>query len=376
MTEQSFSIERFRKSFLLLLVVLISLAFGLIIRDFITPVMLAAIFCGLAYPLYEKLLKKLKGRAALASAVALLTVFLLIIGPLLTFLGIVASQAGEISQAVTPWLENNVSIPETQDLGRHIELPQILAPYQSQIFAKLGELSASVGQFLFDLVAAATRGTASFLLALFIMLYAMFFFFRDGQEILSRILYYMPLQSEDELRMVDQFVSVTRATLRCTLIIGVLQGTLAGIAFAVVGIPAAAFWGTLMLVLSVIPGVGTALVWLPATGWLYLNGETTAALGLAIWCLAVVGMVDQVLRPRLVGRDTEMSDLMIMLSTLGGLLIFGATGLVVGPIIAALFVTVWELYGEAFALYLPEVDLGGTRIPEADPPESEPLNSP
>ena len=111
-----------------------------------------------------------------------------------------------------------------------------------------------------------------------------------------------------------------------------------------------------MAVLSIIPGIGTALIWIPTAIWLYFNGQVSAAIGLTLWCTAIVGSVDNVLRPRLVGRDTQMSDLLIMLSTLGGLLLFGATGLVVGPIMAALFVTVWEIYGQSFADYLPEVD--------------------
>jgi predicted PurR-regulated permease PerM len=111
-----------------------------------------------------------------------------------------------------------------------------------------------------------------------------------------------------------------------------------------------------MAVLSIIPGLGTALVWVPAAGWLYLSDEVAAAAGLTVWCIAVVGMVDNIIRPWVVGRDTQMSDLMIMLSTLGGLLLFGAPGLIVGPILAGIFVTVWEIYGETFAAFLPDVD--------------------
>ncbi|MFP6640863.1 MAG: AI-2E family transporter, partial [Myxococcota bacterium] len=184
----------------------------------------------------------------------------------------------------------------------------------------------------------------------------MFFFLRDGQGILEKILYYIPLKSEDELRMVEKFVTVTKATLKGTLVIGIVQGALGGAAFAVIGIEGAAFWGTVMAVLSIIPGIGTALVWIPAAIWLFVNGNNTAAIGLTIWCIAVVGTVDNLLRPRLVGRDTQMSDLLIMLSTLGGLILFGGTGLVVGPIVAALFVTVWEIYGTAFSDYLPNVE--------------------
>ncbi|MCS5636007.1 MAG: AI-2E family transporter [Myxococcota bacterium] len=356
MTEPHFHVERFRKVFLLILVVAISAGFLAMIRPFLTPLLLAAIFTGLSIPLQRRLSAMLGNRQALASALTILLLLGVVIAPLFSFLGIVASQAGEITQSISPWLQERIAASKTGGLGAQLPLPDFLAPYQTQIYAKLGELTSMVGQFFFSTVTAATRGTATFLLGLFVMLYAMFFFLRDGSQLLSQILYYIPLHTEDELRMVEKFVSVTRATLKGSLVIGILQGALAGGAFAVAGVPAAAFWGTVMAVLSIIPGLGTALIWIPAAGWLYLGNETGAAIGLSIWCIAVVGMVDNIVRPRIVGRDTQMSDLMILLSTLGGLLFFGAPGLLIGPILAGLFVTVWEIYGEAFSAYLPEVD--------------------
>ncbi|MEN8162002.1 MAG: AI-2E family transporter, partial [Myxococcota bacterium] len=115
----------------------------------------------------------------------------------------------------------------------------------------------------------------------------------------------------------------------------------------------AAFWGTVMMVLSVIPGVGAPLIWVPAAIWLFATGQTGAGIGLTIWCGAVVGSVDNVLRPRLVGNDAKMSDLMILLSTLGGIALFGAVGFVLGPIVGAVFVTIWEVYGRTFSHVLP-----------------------
>jgi predicted PurR-regulated permease PerM len=152
---------------------------------------------------------------------------------------------------------------------------------------------------------------------------------------------------------VEKFVSVSRATLKGTVIIGVIQGTLAGMALAVAGIQGAAFWGTIMTVLSIIPGVGTALVWLPAAIFLMATGSVASGVVLIVFCGAVVGSVDNFLRPRLVGKDTQMHDLLILFSTLGGLLLFGVVGFILGPILAALFVTVWDIYGAAFRDMLP-----------------------
>ncbi len=148
---------------------------------------------------------------------------------------------------------------------------------------------------------------------------------------------------------------MTRATLKGTLVIGVIQGTLAGLAFAVVGIEGALFWGTIMAVLSIIPAVGAAVVWIPAVIYLLSSGQVFAGLGLLLWCGIVVGSSDNILRPILVGKDTKMPDLLVLLSTLGGIGVYGALGVIIGPIIAALFLTVWALSGEAFKAVLPEV---------------------
>ena len=348
--------ERFRLGFLLILVAAISAAFMAMVWNFVTPVLLAAIFTGLCRPLHQKLIHWLGGRVTLASAITLLLILFLIIAPMILFLGVVAGQALEVSDSIRPWVQQQIATGAQGNLKNSVQLPDFLMPYEKEIYSRVGEMTALMGQFIFETLASLTRGTATFLISLLIMLYSMFFFLRDGHGMLAKILYYIPLKSEDELRMVDKFVIVTKATLKGSLVIGIVQGAMAGAAFAVIGIEGAAFWGTVMAVLSIIPGIGTALVWIPAAIWLYFNGEVVSAVGLTVWCTTIVGTVDNVLRPRLVGRDTQMSDLLIMLSTLGGLLLFGATGLVVGPIMAALFVTVWEIYGQSFSAYLPAVD--------------------
>jgi predicted PurR-regulated permease PerM len=163
------------------------------------------------------------------------------------------------------------------------------------------------------------------------------------------------LNDEDETLMLNKFTSVTRAMLKGTLMIGILQGGLAGTAFAIAGIDNVVFWGTVMAVLSVIPSVGSALVWIPASIILIMQGNVAAGVGLLAFCGLIVGSLDNVLRPILVGKDTKMHELMIFFGTLGGILMFGIAGIFIGPVIASLFVTIWELYGIAFSEYLPEV---------------------
>jgi len=348
--------QRFSRGFLIILAVALSILFYRMVSSFLVTVLLAGIFSAMAQPMYQWLVKLYRGSRALASGTTIFIVLGAIILPLAGFLSIVVAQGISVTNSAVPWVERQMGQPDqiTQLLER-LPFWDHVAPYSDLVAGKVAELAGVVGNFLVSSVASLTFGTVTFLLQLFILLYAMFFFLMDGRQILDRILYYMPLTPEQERQMVGRFVSVTRATIKGTLVIGILQGGLAGLGFAVAGVPQAAFWGTVMAVLSIIPGLGTALVWVPGVIFLVLTNHVVAGILLALWCIAIVGTVDNVLRPRLVGRDTKMSDLLILLSTLGGIVLFGAVGVVIGPIVAALFVTVWELYGEAFKEYLPAV---------------------
>jgi predicted PurR-regulated permease PerM len=183
----------------------------------------------------------------------------------------------------------------------------------------------------------------------------MFYFLTMGEVLLVKILYFLPLHDRDERRLLRRFTSVTKATLKGTLIIGAVQGFICGLAFAFAGIQGPVFWGTVMAVLSIIPAFGTAIVWVPALIILALKGQFVGVAVLAVLCGAVAGNLDNVLRPRLVGKDTEMHDLFVLFGTLGGISMFGILGIILGPIVAALFITIWEIYGKAFEAYLPDV---------------------
>lgn len=346
--------ENFSRVFLLLLVASISLWFVAMIRNFLMTLLLAAIFSGISQPLYTRLTRLFRGRRALASLCSLLVLLVVIVGPLFAFLGILVAQAVEVSQTVTPWIQAQAQEPDK--LARLLDsIPglQRLEPYRVQILQKLGQVVGFAGNLLVGGLQAATKGTVTFLFHFFVLLYAMFFFLMDGRKILDKILYYIPLSDEDERRMLDKFVSVSRATLKGTLIIGIIQGTLGGIGFAVAGIEGAVFWGTIMTVLSIIPGVGPALVWVPAVVYLLVAGHTATGVLLTLYSVLVVGTADNFLRPRLVGRDVKMHDLLILLGTLGGIMLFGVAGFIIGPILAALFATIWEIYGVVFRDVLP-----------------------
>jgi predicted PurR-regulated permease PerM len=352
--------EAINRWVLLLLVIFISALFLSMIRQFLMAIFLAAIISALSYPLYNSLNYRFRGKSALASMTTVIIMVCVIFIPLAGLIGIVTAQAIKVGETVTPWVEQQLSQPDA--ISNALEaLPFIdqIEPYRNLVVKKAADLVSIVSGFMMNKLTEVTLGTVNFVIMSFIMLYCMFFFLIDGMKVLEKILYYLPLEDDDERRMLDKFTSVTRATLKGTLVIGILQGGLAGLAFAVVGITGAVFWGTIMAILSIIPSVGSALVWGPAAIILVATGHLAKGIGLAIFCAVVVGSLDNLLRPILVGKDTQMHELMILFGTLGGIMMFGVVGLVIGPIVAALFVTVWEIYGVAFRDILPVVKIPG-----------------
>jgi len=345
-----------RPPFLLLLLGLITAAFVAMIWPFLLTILMAGVLTALSYPLYRRVLQMLRGRSAAAAIVTLLVLLIMVFAPTISILGAAANQALGISETIGPRLQEMVNTPGAfeQQLQR---LPgfEYIAPYREELVTRAGALIGGLGAILFDALSATTRATVLVMFHFAVLLYTMFFFLTGGPRLLQRSLTYLPLTDAEKEQMLDKFVSVTRATLKSTLVIGGIQGLLGGLAFWVVGIEGAIFWGVIMTVLSIIPGVGGLLVWVPACIALAIQGQIGRALGLGLFCSLLVGSVDNVLRPMLVGRDTRMHELLIFFSTLGGLMLFGATGFIVGPILAALFLTVWELFGVAFRVSTPLV---------------------
>ena len=340
---------RFRRNFLLLLVLVVSVAFFAMVRVFLMTILLAALFSGVAYPVYRALLRTMRGSQTLAAVATLLLLLVLVIAPLLTVGSAVVQEAARVNTTLLPQLQQFISQPA--EIDRRLQgLPgfSYIAPYRAEILTKAGELIGATGAMVITALSATTRTFVVFLFHFVVMLYTMYFFLTGGPTLVRAILAYLPIGDTEKERMLEKFVSVTRATLTGTIFIGLAQGVLGGFAFWFVGIQGAIFWGTVMTVLSIVPGIGGALVWVPAAIVLFALGKVWQALILVAFCALVVGSVDNLLRPILVGRDTQMHELMIFFSTLGGLLLFGAMGFILGPILAALFITVWDMFRTTF----------------------------
>jgi len=339
---------------LILVLIVISALFLRLIAPFLQAMFVAALFAALFTPLYGRLLEWVGGRRGLASFLTLLVALTFVFVPVVLVLGAVVAQAVDIAESARPWIQEQLTTPGTlTGLLESLPFHDRLEPFRETVISRLGEFATVVSGWIVDLVQSITLGTVSALVSGLIVLYTMFFFLMDGDRLLYYMLYYLPLNDEDETKLLARFMSVTRATLKGTAVIGVLQGGLAGLALWFAGIPSALFWAVVMMFLSVVPGIGTALIWIPAVIYLAVDGAYAAAVGVTVFCAIVVGTVDNVLRPKLVGNDTQLHELLIFFSTLGGLIMFGFMGFVIGPIIAALFVTVWDLYGDEFRDWLP-----------------------
>jgi predicted PurR-regulated permease PerM len=343
------------KLLILIIVLLVSVIFVSMIRNFLMVILLASIFAAMAQPVFKGLTRLFRGRRTLASFTTLLLFLVIFLLPLAGLLGIVAGQAIKISQSVTPWINQWIQTPSAlREVIARLPFSEYLFQYQGVILQKAGEMVGTVGTMLFNNISSITVTTLYSIFLFFVFLYTMFFLIKDGDAILGKVMYYLPLPEETEKRLLDRFTSVTKATIKGTLVIGAVQGSLAGFAFWAVGIDSAVFWATVMTFLSVIPTVGTAGIWVPAVIILAVSGEYLKALFLLAFCGLLVGSIDNLLRPWIVGRDIELHELFIFFGTLGGLSMFGLLGFIVGPIIAALFVTLWEIYAEYFSDFLSE----------------------
>ncbi len=353
--------ETVNKAVLLLLVLSISAVFLAMIRNFLMAIFMAGLFSALVHPVYRWLVRLLHGRENLASGITVTGIIVLILVPLSILIGIVVTQAISVGQSVTPWIHSFIHEPSVvSDYLKKLPFYEQALPYRDFIIHKAGQLVGTVSSFLIESLSSATKLTVDALFGTIIMLYVMFYFLTMGRKLLEKILYYLPLEDKDEQLLLNRFTSVAGATIKSTLIIGMLQGLICGLGFSFAHIKAPVFWGSVMAVMSIIPAVGTAIIWGPALLILAMQGDWHGTLILAVVCGAIAGNLDNLLRPRLVGKDTEMHDLFVLFGTLGGISMFGIQGIIVGPIIAALFITIWEIYGNSFHRYLPSVGPGLT----------------
>jgi len=325
---------------------LVSLIFLHVVQSFLIALSLAGICAILARPLFAKLRHLVGGRDGIASGLTLLICIFAVIAPLMFIFYQAAAEAVEVFNDSDEFLEilskdvhdlrdGTLQIPDWIPFEKDLELAG------PQLYDKASDLLKSLATFFASSLSDLTNGTARFFLSLFAFLYAMFFFLPMQTSVFSQFLSYTALEPAFQDKLNRRIISVSRATIKGSLLIGVIQGALGGMGFWLAGFEGAIFWSVIMAILAAIPAVGATPVVLGGAIFLGIEGETTKAIILATWAILVVGSIDNVLRPRLVGKDADMSDLWIFASTLGGLSTFGPAGLVFGPVFAGIFITIW-----------------------------------
>lgn len=320
----------------------VSLLFLGMIRQFLVTLTMAAIFAALTYPMYRWFLKRLGDRKSLSSGITLLSLVLVVLIPAAFILISVVGQAQTIAKRAIPGVKKLLADPTAAaaHIPDWVPFREEAVDVVSTLADKAGKISAELAGFAAKAVSSITSSATGMLIAGLILLYAMFFFYRNGREWLDTAKRSLAVVfSGVEKQVIERAFVVSRATLRGAILVGIIQGTLGGIGLWVAGVPGALFWGSVMAVASLIPIVGTALIWLPAVVYLLATGETLAAGLLALWCVVVVSNIDSVLRPMLVGPDAGLPDLVVLISTFGGLAMFGISGLILGPVLAAVAFT-------------------------------------
>ncbi len=319
-----------------------------LLGSYLFPVFWAVVIAIVFYPLFLKLKIKTGNRASVASILAIGAVILMVMLPILIVGSLIVQESLALYQSVS----QDSAEREGLNLLKQAEgLIAYLEPYgisQSALVEKLRDGIAGVSQTLASSLVTVGQITFSFFISTAIMLYLLFFFFRDGEKLQDTLMYYLPIGDKYERRLFNRFAETSRAVVKGTIAIAALQGLLGGLAFWIVGVSNPVLWGVAMGLLSFIPAVGSAIIWFPVSIILLATGSVWEGVTLIIVGVLLIGLVDEFLRPILVGRGSKMPDSITLMATIGGLATFGVSGLVVGPIIAAFFLSLWVMFGEHY----------------------------
>ena len=335
------------RAFLLLLAAATCL-FGWLLLPFFDVILWAVVIGVLFSPLNRALRDRLGFSGNLAALATVLTSLVTIILPLSWLAYSCAVEGLALYDRVSA---GGSSLPEAVDklsaaFPAAVEWLEKYGYSAAQLKAWLSKAAITAGSFLAKNAVAFTGGAAHFLTNLALVLYISFFLVRDGGRLRSLLIRALPFGDHREERLFRKFAAVTRATVKGSLLVAVAQGTLGGLIFWVLDIRAALLWGVVMTMLSLIPVVGAALVWMPTALYLLATGHYWQGALLMAYGACVIGLADNILRPVLVGRDTKLPDFLVLLSTLGGFSLFGMDGFVTGPMLAVLFITVWQIFME------------------------------
>ncbi|WP_333851165.1 AI-2E family transporter [Leclercia sp.] len=335
------------KGFFILILLIVTWAFFDVLSPYFSAILWAAILAVIFYPVKNTLRIRMGDRNGLASLLSVLLICLIVFIPLMV---IFSSLAFELNIVYTRLQQNDTQFSTVvASLFAHLPgwLRALLIEHDldtaTEIQKKLSDAALRGGQYLAGSAFLIGKGTFGFAISFGVMVYLLFFLLKDGPWLMRQILDSLPLSDFAKQHLFAKFAGVARATVKGTAVVALVQGFLGGLAFWIVGINGSILWGALMAFLSLIPAVGSAIIWVPAAIFLFATHQLWQGLFIVGFFVLVVGLVDNLLRPLLVGKDTKMPDYLILITTLGGMEIYGINGFVIGPLIAALFIACWNL---------------------------------
>jgi len=326
----------------------VTVALAWILLPFYGTILWSAIIAMVFAPVNSRLLVRVNGRRTVAALGTLLIVVFLVMLPLALVTAALVREAAQVFQQ----LQSGEMDPERFFGGVFGALPDWVVSLLGRfglgdfeaIQRRLSVALSQAGQFFAGQALTIGQNTFNFLANLGITSYLAFFLIRDGETLARDARHALPLDATSKRALFAKFTTVIRATVKGNLLVAAIQGALGGLAFWFLGVSGALLWAVLMAFLSLLPAIGAALVWLPVAGYLFLTGAVWQSLALVAWGVLVIGLIDNLLRPILVGKDTRMPDYVVMITTLGGMAVFGINGFVLGPVIAAMFFSVWHLH--------------------------------
>jgi predicted PurR-regulated permease PerM len=348
--------QRLNRIFFLILLIGAGLLVFFVARVFLLPILLAAISAALFYPLHRRILQTVKQKSTLAAFFSLGIFCLIILIPIAVLGYLVTENVIEVTRLINRnipqikiWLQSldstisNLPFVEGQRISGLIDTARVVGIIQQSLSSILQSTTNLMGN------------VARVLLLFFVFLYSLFFMIRDGDKALLSASAAIPLPKEDRQAIIDKFVSVSRATLKSTFLIGGIQGSIGAILFFALGIPGSVLFGVLFLVLAAIPGLGPAVIWLPTTLILFALENYLEAVIMLVIGGGLIPLVDYLLRPRLVGRDTQLHPLLVFIGVLGGVSLFGIWGLLFGPLAMSVAVTLLSIFKRIFNVELKEI---------------------
>jgi predicted PurR-regulated permease PerM len=346
---QNSGADRARRWFTVALGLVLLVLFFYMIKDLFTGAAAGILLWSMTAGMHQRWVKRLRGRRGAAAGISLVITIFVIIIPLALVGFLIFEQATTLTQQAQNWYEPYREQVQTRldDLsqGRSV----VIFDYEiraTDIVKRVEAASSQIGQFLLGIGQKIAGSLARLSLLIGVMLYTQFFFYLDGDAFLDWLKRLLPLKPEQSERLLRDFFATSRASLKTAGIIGLVQGTLGGLAFWICGIPAPLFFSVLMMVASLIPAVGVHIITIPAAIMLMFMGKIWLGIGLAIWSLVVVANVDNLLRPKLVKRDVDLHELLVFLSTVGGIITFGFFGIILGPVIASLLKVTLNMIAE------------------------------